>query len=455
MGSIQSALHNAASSLDVFTQVMDVTENNVTNASTPGYAAQSQSLEPLSFDLSGGALGGVRAGQVVSSRDQYAEQTVRSAQTALGQYSRDVASLTNVQSVFDISGSLGLAGDLNTLFSNFSAWAQTPTSATAAEAVVTSAGDVAQDFQRAYSALTSVQSNTGAQLRTTVGDINQLTVQLAGLNAQAARASGPDAGLDAQINSTLEQLSQYAGITATPQADGAYNVLLDGQIPLVLNGTQYQLSCAVDPTTTPAATILSGGAAVNAQVDGGQLGSLLNTYNTVLPSYLGDSSQQGQLNTMAQQLADAVNGILNAGTPGLALFDYDATSPNTVAQTISVDPDATAAALTAVPVSTPASLAGLESAAQSGLDGSTFSEYYGQMASTVGAALSAATSQQTTGQATLALAQNLRQQSSGVSLDQEAMTLIEFQRAYEACSKMVTTLDQIIQDTIDMVQTFT
>jgi flagellar hook-associated protein 1 FlgK len=77
------------------------------------------------------------------------------------------------------------------------------------------------------------------------------------------------------------------------------------------------------------------------------------------------------------------------------------------------------------------------------------------MASTVGAALSAATSQQTTGQATLAQAQNLRQQSSGVSLDQEAMTLIEFQRAYEACSKMVTTLDQIIQDTIDMVQTFT
>jgi flagellar hook-associated protein 1 FlgK len=455
MGSIQSALHNAASSLDAFSQVMDVIENNVTNASTAGYAAQSQSLDPISFDVSGGAMGGVRAGQVVSSRDQYAEQTVRSAQTALGQFTQDVASLTNVQSVFDISDSSGLAGDLNTLFSNFSAWAQTPTSATAAEAVVTSAGDVAQDFQQTYSALTSVQSDTGTQLQTTVGDINQLTAQLANLNAQAARASGPDAGIDAQINSTLEKLSQYAGITATPQADGSYNVLLDGQVPLALDGTQYQLTCTVDPTSTPAATILSGGVAVNAQVDGGQLGSLLDTYNTVLPSYLGSASQQGQLNNMAQQLADAVNGILNTGTPGLALFDYDASSPNTVAQTLSVDPGATTAALTAVPVSTPASLDGLESAAQSGLGGSTFSEYYGQMASTVGSALSAATSQQTTQQATLAQAQNLRQQSSGVSLDQEAMTLIEFQRAYEACSKMVTTLDQITEDTIDMVQTFT
>jgi flagellar hook-associated protein 1 FlgK len=455
MGSIQSALNNAASSLDAFSQVMDVTENNVTNASTPGYAAQTQSLDPLAFDLAEGAMGGVRAGQVVSSRNQYAEQTVRSAQTALGQSTQDAASLTNVQSVFDISDDSGLAGDLNTLFSNFSAWGQTPTSSTAAQAVITSAGDVAQDFQQTYAALTSVQVSTGTQLQTTVADVNQLTAQLAGLNAQAATSSGPDAGLDAQINATLEQLSQYAGITASPQSDGAYNVLLDGQIPLVLNGTQYQLSSTLDPGATPAATIHSNGADVTAQVDGGQLGSLLNTYNTVLPSYLGDSSQQGQLNEMAQQLADAVNGIMSAGTRGLALFSYDASSPNTVAQTIAADASATTAALVASPVGTPASLSGLESAPRDGLGGATFGEYYGQMASNAGAALSAATDKQTTQQSTLAQAQNLRQQSSGISLDQEAMTMIQFQSAYDACSKMITTLDQLSEETIDMVQVFT
>jgi flagellar hook-associated protein 1 FlgK len=73
----------------------------------------------------------------------------------------------------------------------------------------------------------------------------------------------------------------------------------------------------------------------------------------------------------------------------------------------------------------------------------------------VGGKLSAATDAQTTQQSTLAQARNLRQQISGVSLDQEAMTLIEFQRAYEASSKLVTTLDQITSETIDMVQTFT
>jgi flagellar hook-associated protein 1 FlgK len=380
---------------------------------------------------------------------------VRRAQTSLGQSTQDVTSLQGVQSVFDISDASGLAGDLNTLFSNFSAWAQTPTSATASQAVITSAGDVVQDFQQTYQALTNVQADTGTQLQTTVADINQLTAQLAALDSQAAHASGPDAGLDAQINSTLESLSQYAGITAVPQSDGSYNVLLDGQIPLVLNSTQYQLNCSLDPGSAPAATILSSGADVTAQVDGGQLGSLLNTYNTVLPSYLGDSSQQGGLNLMAQQLADAVNGVLSPGTPGLVLFDYDSTSPNTIAQTLTVDPSATTAQLTAAPVGTPASLSGLENAAQDALGGSTFSQYYGQMASSAGAALSAATNQQTTEQATLAQAQNLRQQSSGVSLDQEAMTMIQFQSAYDACSKMVTTLDQLSQDAIDMVQVFT
>jgi len=455
MGSIQSALSNAANSLDAFSQVMDVTENNVTNASTPGYAEQTQMLEPMSFDLAHGDMGGVRAGQVVSARNQYAEQTVRSAQTSLGQAQQDVASLTNAQSAFDIGDASGLAGDLNTLFSNFSAWGQTPTSPIASQAVITSAGNVAQDFQQTYQALTTVQGAVGTQLQTTVADVNQLTAQLADLNAQAAQSSGPNAGLDAQINSTLEQLSQYAGITATPQSDGSYNVLLDGQIPLALNGTQYPLSCTLDPGAAPAATILSNGADVTAQVDAGQLGSLLNTYNTMLPSYLGDSSQQGQLNLMAQQLADAVNGILSAGTPGLVLFDYDSSSPNTIAQTLTVDPSASSAALTAGPVGAPASLSGLESALQEGLGGSTFGEYYGQMAANVGAALSAAEDRQTTGQATLAQAQNLRQQSSGVSLNQEAMTMIQFQSAYDACSKMVTTLDQVSQDAIDMVQVFT
>ena len=42
-----------------------------------------------------------------------------------------------------------------------------------------------------------------------------------------------------------------------PQSDGSYNVLLDGQIPLVMEGQQTQLTCTLDPGSKPAVTILS------------------------------------------------------------------------------------------------------------------------------------------------------------------------------------------------------
>jgi flagellar hook-associated protein FlgK len=45
----------------------------------------------------------------------------------------------------------------------------------------------------------------------------------------------------------------------------------------------------------------------------------------------------------------------------------------------------------------------------------------------------------------------VRQQSSGVDLNQEAVTVMQFQRAYDAASKMVSVLDQLTQDIVNMI----
>jgi len=72
------------------------------------------------------------------------------------------------------------------------------------------------------------------------------------------------------------------------------------------------------------------------------------------------------------------------------------------------------------------------------------------MASRTGAALDDATGQQTLQQSAVAQAQNLVQQASGVNLDQEAVNLVEFQRAYDANSHFITVLNQITSDIILM-----
>ena len=298
MGNILATLGSSAGALEAIDQVLQVTQNNVANASTPGYAKQSLVLQAMPFDLSTGATGGVRAGQLQSSRDQYAEQAVRSQTTLLGNAQQNVTSLTALQSLFDVSGQSGIPNALNNLFQSFSAWAQSPSDTVARQTVLQQAGNVAAAFQQTAAGLATVQQQTEQQLQGTVNQINQLVGQLQSLNVQILRGLKGDPSVDAEVNSTLEQLSQYGDITALQQSDGTETVLLNGQTPLLVGSQQYQISyqlaAAANPTYAghPFAQITAAdGSDITAQTTGGQLGALLNIRNTVLPSYLGDASQ--------------------------------------------------------------------------------------------------------------------------------------------------------------------
>jgi flagellar hook-associated protein 1 FlgK len=196
---------------------------------------------------------------------------------------------------------------------------------------------------------------------------------------------------------------------------------------------------------------------------------LLDVRNRVIPSYLGDAYQAGDLNVMAKQFADRVNQILTSGNidngnppqGGVALFTYDLSNDTNVAQTLAVDPTMTPDQLAAIDPGPPpvdngialrlSALANPQSA-EDEIGSASYSQYFGQMAARVGARLNTATDSQKAQQSTVAQARNLRQQTSGVSLDEEAMVLIQFQRAYEANSRLITILDQLTGDAIDMLK---
>ncbi|HMD70784.1 MAG TPA: flagellar hook-associated protein FlgK [Bryobacteraceae bacterium] len=493
MSTIVGALHVAASTLTAYDQALVVTENNVANSSTPGYVQQTQTFYAMPFQDGHGSLGGVRAAEVVSARDQYAEQAVWQQNTALGQANQDVSGLTSLQNNFPISGDSGIAAALNSLYQSFSAWGQTPADNNARQDVLNQAGDVAEAFQHAATGLANLAQTTDQQVQQTVSQVNQLVGQLQSYNSQIMNGDRNDAGLDAQVYSTLEQLSQYVDISATKQANGSVTVMAAGQTPLLIGDTQFQLSCQIEqptdpppayPTGPPSVQILSAqGNDITGTIATGQLGSLLNLTNQVLPSYIGNAYQQGSLNILAQQFADRVNGLLTSGNvtdavaagpngtggspavPGVPLFTYatnDDGTPNAtnVAQSLAVNPGITASQLAAIDPGPPEvsngialALASMATPTDSAdeIDGASYTQYYGNMASQVGSDLNTATDQQQVSQSALAQAQNLRQQQSGVNLDEEAVNLVAFQRAYEANSKLVSVLDQITLDTINMM----
>jgi flagellar hook-associated protein 1 len=475
VANLLSSLVSSASALNAYDQVLEVAQNNVANATTPGFVKHRQTLLAMPFDPAGGLSGGVSAGEVQSARSTYADQSVRRQMVLLGQADQQVETLRSLQTTFDISGDTGIPRALNDLYNSFSAWAQSPGDTIARQTVLQRAAGVADAFQQTAAALDNASQEAEGAASSAVNSVNTLTTRLQTLNRLAFQGSAADSGLDAQIHATLEELSEYVSFTAIEHDNGSVDVLLNGETALVVGDQQYNLSTGLAQPAdaafpnAPASLRLRAatGADITDQVTSGKLGALLDVRNRLIPSYLGDANQQGDLNRMAQQFADRVNTVLTNGTlsdgpppvPGLPLFTYGA-DPTTAARTLTAAPlqPADLAAVEPGPPYTangvPLALAAMASPLDPNdkIDGASFAQFYGTLAGRTGGELSDAQSRQAVQQSAVAQTKNLRDQGSGVSLDEEAAILIQFQRAYEATSRLITILDQLSQAAINILQ---
>src|SRR5437879_12072164 len=119
MGNPLSTLLTSANALRVYGKVFDTIQNNITNAHTPGYVKQDQSLLPALFDPSAGLPGGVLAGPLISARSEYVEQAVRNKQEQIGSAQQKDADLGQLQQVFSLDPGSGLPGALKQIITRF------------------------------------------------------------------------------------------------------------------------------------------------------------------------------------------------------------------------------------------------------------------------------------------------------------------------------------------------
>ncbi len=440
----------SANTLQVFDQLFATTQNNVNNANTPGYAKQRLATVSLAFDPALGLPGGVTAGQIQSSRDLYAEQDVRQQNQAWGRADQQSTDLQRIEPVFDISQDAGIPGALSQFFQNVSSWSMAPNDTVARQTVIDSAGTVAAQFTQSANSLGNASSAIDQETGGAVGAINNLAGQICQLNAvlRSDARNQSDPGIDAQMQSTLENLSEYVNFTALKQSDGTVEVLAGGQTPLVIEDRQYTISADMSGAQTVIRD--SNQNDITAQIQSGRLAGLLDTKNNLLPSYMSG------LNQLASGFADSVNGLLAAGVDtngnsGAALFSYDPTSSAATLAVTSITPDELAGAVPAAPGGNgnALNLAALGNSPQ--INGMSFTAYYGELAGRVGQAVQDAKNAQQTTNDLLVQARSLRSDVSGVSLDEEAANLIQYQRAYEANAKLVTVLDELTNTTINLL----
>jgi len=471
MGSLFAALNSASNALDAFQRSIDVTQNNVTNANSPGYAKQIPTLQSANFVSANGLSGGV-VEQTQDSRNQFADTMVRNQISIAGAYQQLQTSLAPLQNVFDVSDNSPIPSALNQLFQSFSQWSTQPSNSAYQSAVVAAAQQVSAAFQQTASQLSSIRNATDQDLQSTVAQINQDAAKIQAYNVSLGKNGGTDAGAQANLEATLEDLSNLANVQVLTGVGGTVTVLLGGQTPLVigaqLNTLQVQADTSGTPGAPPNAKIVdSTGTDVTAQVTSGALSGLLTVRNNILPSLAGGGTQVGSLNTLAQSIADSVNNLLAQGSststppyqPGAPLFTYNATSPTSVASSLNVNQSLTPDQLVAFDPGPPAAsngialqLANLDNTGSSQLGGSTFTQYLSAMTAQVGNAVSTANAGATAQASVVSQAKTLQQQLSGVSLDEEAVRLVQLQSAYQAASKVVTVIDELTQTLINMVQ---
>jgi flagellar hook-associated protein 1 FlgK len=218
----------------------------------------------------------------------------------------------------------------------------------------------------------------------------------------------------------------------------------------VVGKQAYALTTAND-ATTGLKHINNGQVDVTADFTGGSLGGTLQARDQDLPSLLSS------LDTLAFNLAGALNtahsdGFDLNGNTGTNLFVPPAQVSGAARnlQLQITDPSQLAASSDANPGGNGNLTALLAVADTPVVNGQTPGGYYSNLVFQTGNMVAKATSAQTASQPMLQQLQSQRDAISGVSLDEEATSLIQYQRAFQAAARVVNTIDECLQTALQI-----
>ena len=458
MGTLTTLYDLTRSSLAADQAALNATASNVANQNTTGYVRQVASFNSGDTVSLGQGNGFVSSGPSVtltSKRDRVLEQRVQQQTQVAAASGAQAGVLGQVEDVFSLSGSSTTAGAtqigtaLDSFFSSLRALASAPTDAATRQGVLAAAGALASSLNSASTQLQQVAAGAGAEISSSVSQVNALTATIATLNGQMQQTSpDADAGtLENQRQVAIAQLSQLVGLHQVATENNGITLTTDGGAVLVSGASAAQLTAA---NVGGAVQVQDAtGADVSGTITGGSIGGELAAQNATVPQY------QASLDAVASRVATAVNaqnaaGLDATGAAGGAIFSVGTPAAGTIA-VVATSASAIAAAGAGEGSSGNTNATALEDLAN-GKDasGATISGQFAALLSQVGTDSSAAGEQSTTDTASLTQLTTQRDSLSGVSLDDEASNLSQYQRSYQAAAKVLSVLDELLATAINL-----
>ena len=465
--SLITSIHNQARALSYHSGAIEVIGKNITNVNNPEYARQRMQVVDRGNIVVGNSIQslGIEAGNVRQFRDSLVDAQILSEnpQASAAQIEADLyrqlegywgetinrqADAATLESAQEVSvTSLGLNERLDDFFNSMSELAANPTEDALKEIVIQQSRALADQLNDMGDNLTQFSADIDDKIDAELEAANTLLTQIAELNVNVAQVEmklGDGAAVDIRDarQEKVEELSKLMDIEVSTIADSFGQIQItandsaNNAVTLVERGNA-QGSFSFDGTDVDFGTTAMG-------LVSGEVQAYLNFRNDAVVDL------QTDMDNLANQLVTSVN----AAYPG------DFFEPTgTTAATIELDAALTAATL----VTTTTGNAGANDVAQAlyalknnefstgggdDIDG-TFNEFVVNISGRIGQESQAAKVSLENQEYIQRMLETERATYGGVDLDEEAADLMRFQRSYQATSRVIGVMDELLQSVIN------
>src|ERR1700760_4482859 len=180
-------LATSVSGLLAFQRALDVTSNNISNVSTPGYSVENINFtpQPGQATASGYIGSGVNVDSITRAYDELLAGQVRSSQSSYSSFDTFATQASQIDNMLS-DPTTGVTASLQGFVNALQTVANSPSSTANRQVLLSQAQSLAQQMQNYNSQLATYSSSVESQIGSNVSQINGLSSQIANLNGQIA-----------------------------------------------------------------------------------------------------------------------------------------------------------------------------------------------------------------------------------------------------------------------------
>jgi flagellar hook-associated protein 1 len=463
--SVTSIMNIAKNALFAQQTALQVVANNVANINTEGYARQEAVLteEKAVMTDMGMFLGnGVAVTNVMSHYNKYLETSIARENTTLEEQKTNRQYFSRVESILD-ENNTHLTSNITSFFNAWQDLSTDPLSLTAKTSVAKEGANLAGTVRSIFGELKNMQFEANSNVAQKVTDANNILHSISQLNSQIYTAGSSGLGVAEFVNQRTQLVKELSGmldVQSFQDQDSGITIMTTDGKTLIDRETVFELGVSSRPgdglfnitmATGPAASI-----DITDSITSGSLRALVDLRDTHIKGFM-DS-----MNDLAQSVMTEVNnfhrsGYTSSGATGINFFDdvsFNFAESLDLSDEIKADPGNIATSSSADNTSDNSivlSIANLGTTSVNiGGHDTTYIDFGSSIASQIGTLSQNAQDLSEYHQTLMAAIQKQRDSVSGVSIDEEMTSLIKFQYAYQAASRLINVANTLLDSLLEV-----